>query len=55
MIKKKRQGKTRLINGDLYNPHHHKECVYNCNYHRLTADKNFLKEEKYAWENREKK
>ena len=46
--------KIRLINDDPYNPYYHKECVGNCNCHRLTADKNFLKEEKYAWENREK-
>ena len=53
MIYRKRQRKATLINDDPYNPYHHKECVHNCNYHRLTVDKNVLKEEKYARKNRE--
>ena len=55
MINEKRQRKIRLINDDLYNPYHHQECVHNYNYYHLAVNKNFLKEEKYAWENREKK
>ena len=54
MTNKKRQRKMRSIKDDLYHTNHHKECVHNCNYHRLTDDKNFLNKEKYAGENQEK-
>ena len=57
--KLKRQNRAvrtqKLFTKELFNSYHHKECTTNCNYHCITTNKNFLREEKYASRNQRKR